>query len=235
MAATCCAALAIATAALAIAAGVRLTRDMSEAPPTDSAPLFHENGASWFWLLTGPAAAAAMLWIQKSSGYGMQWMVPVMLLLLVSGFIAIQVKAARVHTSVELTRETLRQGTETIAVADIVRVLPETAQQSGRNAKPEKWQSARAIGELSGVPRGRVGIGLRLTNRRTVQAWARRHRALRAALTPLIEERTGGMESLESLEYPDDLGPEFEDEFDGDLNDLDDLDGRGDGTGEPQW
>jgi hypothetical protein len=38
-------------------------------------------------------------------------------------------------------------------------------------------------------PRGRTGIGLRLTNDRTAQAWARKHRQLRAALTNLIEER----------------------------------------------
>ena len=30
-----------------------------------------------------------------------------------------------------------------------------------------KWQSARAIGELTGVPRGRTGIGLKLTGGRT--------------------------------------------------------------------
>lgn len=39
------------------------------------------------------------------------------------------------------------------------------------------------------MPRGRIGIGLKLTNGRTAQAWARRHRQLRAALTPLVQER----------------------------------------------
>jgi hypothetical protein len=42
---------------------------------------------------------------------------------------------------------------------------------------------------LVGVPRGRIGIGLKLTGNRTTQAWARRHRELRAALTPLVQER----------------------------------------------
>jgi hypothetical protein len=41
------------------------------------------------------------------------------------------------------------------------------------------------------VPKGRIGIGVRLTGGRTAQAWARRHRHLRAALTPLVEERVG--------------------------------------------
>jgi hypothetical protein len=39
------------------------------------------------------------------------------------------------------------------------------------------------------VPRRRTGIGLKLTEGRTAQAWARRHRHLRAALTPLVQER----------------------------------------------
>jgi hypothetical protein len=42
---------------------------------------------------------------------------------------------------------------------------------------------------LAGVPKRRTGIGLKLTEGRTAQAWARRHRHLRAALTPLIQER----------------------------------------------
>ena len=41
------------------------------------------------------------------------------------------------------------------------------------------------------MPRGRTGIGLKLTGGRTAQAWARHHRDLRAALTPLVEERRG--------------------------------------------
>jgi hypothetical protein len=111
--------------------------------------------------------------------------VPLIFLVLVTGFLAIQVKAARIHTSVELTREYLRQGAETIRIAEIVKIYPEA---EGREAP--KWQSARALGELTGVPRGRTGIGVRLTSDRTAQAWARRHRELRAALTSLVEEST---------------------------------------------
>ena len=54
--------------------------------------------------------------------------------------------------------------------------------------EPKKWQESRALGELSGVPRRRVGVGLRLTGRRTVQAWARDHRRFRAVLSELIPE-----------------------------------------------
>lgn len=194
--------------------------------------LFAEPGASWLWLLSGPVAALAMLLVQLSSGLGIQWVVPIAFLVLVSGFVALQVKAARIHTSVELTATHLRQGTQTVNLDEIVKVYPEPVNGGRRHydgsvlnrsnalssramkkagldpadlAEPEpererppdtdratveKWQSARALGELTGVPRGRTGIGLRLTGKRTVQAWARNHRELRAQLTPLIEART---------------------------------------------
>jgi hypothetical protein len=154
-------------------------------------PLFREAGASWYWVLVGPASAAAMLWLEKSNGYGWQISVPLIFLVLVTSFIALQVKAARIHTSVELTGEALRQGTETIKVADIVKVYPPADHPLTSEKELERWQSARALGELVGVPKGRTGIGLRLSGGRTAQAWARRHRHLRAALTPLVEERVG--------------------------------------------
>ena len=150
-----------------------------------SRQLFHEAGASWYWLLAGPLAAAAMLWIEISSGIGLRIVPPLCFLVLVSGFLAVQVKAARIHTSVELTSETLRQGTETISVDEIVRIFPEPEPED----EPKKWQSARALGELAGVPKGRTGIGLKLEDGRLVQAWARRHRDLRATLTELLAHR----------------------------------------------
>jgi hypothetical protein len=152
--------------------------------PRSQEPLFHEVGASWYWLLAGPAAAFVMLGIEINSGVGAQWLVPLVFLVMVSGFLAVQVKAARIHTSVELTHDMLRQGTETIGVDEILLVFPEPG------ADPEKWQSGRALGELTGVPRGRTAIGL--TGGRMVQAWARGHRELRAALTELLEQRSAG-------------------------------------------
>jgi hypothetical protein len=153
----------------------------SEAPPQ---VLFYEQGASWWWALAGPASGIAMALIQLSSGYGIQFVVPSAFFVLVTGFLAIQIKAARIHTSVELTPDHLRQGTERISVDDIVRIYPEPT-----GPEAPKWQSARALGELTGVPRGRKGIGLKLTNDRSAQAWARKHDVLRAALTQLVEER----------------------------------------------
>ncbi|EHB55985.1 transmembrane protein [Mycolicibacterium rhodesiae JS60] len=152
--------------------------------------LFFENGASWYWLLAGPASAIAMLLIQFKGGVGFQPVVPLIFLVLVTGFLGLQVKAARIHTSVELTRDALRQGAEVTPLTHIVGVFPE-AQHSVKSREPlEKWQHARALGELSGVPRGRTGIGVELTGKRTAQAWARNHRGLRAALTELVGEKT---------------------------------------------
>jgi hypothetical protein len=153
----------------------------SSAPPD---ALFYEQGASWLWVLTGPASAVAMLLIQMSAGLGIQWLVPTVFFLLVTGFVAIQVKAARIHTSVELTPTTLREGTEKIQIDDIVRIYPEPT-----GSEAPKWQTARPLGELTGVPKGRTGIGLNMTNDRTAQAWARKHQQLRAALIHIVEER----------------------------------------------
>ena len=147
-------------------------------------PLFYEPGASWYWLLAGPAAAAAMILIEMSSHAGVGLLVPAIFLVMVSAFLGMQVKAARIHTSVELTEDALRQGTETILVREIVKVYPQ-AENSVASGQPlAQWQTARALGEMVGVPRGRVGIGLKLTGGRTAQAWARRHRHLRDGADP---------------------------------------------------
>ncbi len=146
--------------------------------------LFHEQGASWWWVASGPAAGVSMFLIQMSAGLGFQWVVPVVFFVLVSSFVAIQVKAARIHTSVELTPTTLRQGTERISVDDIVRIYP-----APEGNEEHKWMSARALGELTGVPKGRTGIGVRLAGDRTAQAWARKHQQLRAQLVHLVDER----------------------------------------------
>lgn len=168
--------------------GLALTSETTRSD-TQPKPLFYEPGASWWWVASGPAAAGAMVLIEIWSGAKVSFVVPAIFLVLVSAFVGLQVKAARIHVSVELTEDALRQGTETILVREIVRVYPEPENHEASGKELARWQSARALGELVGVPRGRIGIGLKLTNGRTAQAWARRHRQLRAALTPLVQER----------------------------------------------
>lgn len=178
---------------------------MSDVESDGSPPLYAEAGASWYWLLAGPVAALMMMLVQFKAGVGFQPFVPALFLVAVSGMLAVQVKAARVHTSVELTDTSLRQGTEVLPVQEIVTVYPEPensvkaagfmekwqGRTLGVNATGplEQWQTARALGELSGVPRSRTPIGLRLTGGRFVQAWARHPEALRAELTRLVEAR----------------------------------------------
>jgi hypothetical protein len=145
--------------------------------------LFSEPGASLWWLLAGPVSATTMLLIQLSSGYGWQPLLPGVFLVLVTGFLGLQVKAARIHTSVELTPEYLRQGAETIRISEIVKIYPEAD-----GSELPVWQSSRALGELTGVPRGRTGIGIKLNSDRRAQAWARRHRQLRIALGSVVNE-----------------------------------------------
>jgi len=161
---------------------------MSDSPASDTGErLFFENGASWHWLWLGVVGALVMVFIQFSAGLGFQPTVPLFFLVMMCGFLTIQVRAARIHTSVELTADTLRQGTETLPISEIIAVYPE-AENTVKSGEPlEKWQEARALGELNGVPKRRTGIGLKLINDRTAQAWARDHEALRSALTTLVD------------------------------------------------
>jgi len=162
---------------------------MSEEPLVEQEPLFYEQGASWYWLLAGPISGITMLVIQLKGGGGIQLFVPTVFLVLVTGFLWLQVHAARIHTTVVLTAESLRQGTEVIPVRTIVTVYPEAEHTAKSGELLEKWQTSRALGELSGIPRGRKGVGIGLTGARTAQAWARKHRQLREALTRVVEER----------------------------------------------
>lgn len=181
---------------------------MTTARDGNPEPLFYEPGASWLWVLSGPAAAVSMILIEMWSGAAISLVVPAIFLVMVSAFISLQVKAARIHVSVELTEESLRQGTETILVREIVKVYPEPDNPAISDKELAKWQSARALGELFGVPRGRTGIGLKLTEGRTAQAWAKRHRHLRDALTPLVQERVEPARSDAADVDVDDTGSE---------------------------
>lgn len=159
-------------------------------PMPEEQVLFAEQGASWWWLIGGPVAALAMQLIQHNAGVGSP-LVPLGFLVLLTTVFTIQVKAARLHTSVELTRTALREGTETILVSEIVTVFPEEPKKPKSAEPQEPWQTARTLGELSGIPKGRTAIGLKLTKGRTAQAWARDDEKLKAELARLVAERAG--------------------------------------------
>ena len=81
---------------------------MTQAQP-DGAPdvqeeiLFSEPGASLWWLALGPFSAASLAGMQFWSAHRVDPLVPLAFLVIVTGFMWIQTKAARIHTSVELT------------------------------------------------------------------------------------------------------------------------------------
>ncbi|MCC3327196.1 hypothetical protein [Nocardia abscessus] len=153
--------------------------------------LFTEPGARWRAVAYGPILCLAVLALELVTGGAMHWFALLFCAALIAGFVALQVVAGKRHVSVELTPETLRSGTESLPLSSIADVLPERDEDSWDD---EEWESARALGELTGVPRRRTGIGLRLADGSLVQAWAKDHRALRAALTEALERSADGVD-----------------------------------------
>jgi hypothetical protein len=150
--------------------------------------LFAEPGARWRAVSYGPGLCLTILLIELVTASPVHWFALIFCAALITGFVVLQVIAGQRHVSVELTDSTLREGTETVALSSIEAVLPERDEDSWDD---EDWESARALGELSGVPRRRTGIGLRLSDGGLVQAWAKDHRALRAALTEALDRQRG--------------------------------------------
>jgi len=158
-------------------------------PHGSAAPvLFAEPGGRWATLLGIPVFVVVGLAYDAWWGSGLRWFVWVLAGLVLAVIGAWIVHAAREHTSVELTGDQLRQGTESVPVAEIVKVFG-PAPKAKRADDLERWQRGRALGEISRVPRGRRPVGLQLRRGSVVQAWARDDAALRAALTDLVEKR----------------------------------------------
>lgn len=164
--------------------------------------LFYEPGACWWTVSYGPVACALILVIEMATGTTPHWFALTFCATLIAAFSSVQVLAARAHVSVQLTASALRQGAETIPLSAIAAVLPEHGEgtldvaalqgvswDDAGSWPDEEWTSARALGELTGVPRRRTGIGLRLREGGLVRAWAKDHRGLRAALTEALRSR----------------------------------------------
>lgn len=143
--------------------------------------LYREAGGSWWVVSIGPVMILLVLILEIIGGGRIHWGVLVIFGIVLVGFSVLQVIAARQHVSMELTETTLRQGTQTIAVADIAEIFP-----ANNGSEPRDWEAARALGELPAVPRRRKGIGLRLTNGRLAQAWARDVDRLRSELSEAV-------------------------------------------------
>lgn len=140
--------------------------------------LFYEAGGSWLAVLVGPVLVLVVLILELTGPGRVHWPVLAIFFVILGGFGWVQRYAAQQHTSVLLTERTLRQGTVTIDLDDITKIYP-----ANNSAEPKKWESAPALGELSGVPRRRKGIGLKLEDGRLQQAWARNDEVFRSELT----------------------------------------------------
>lgn len=150
-------------------------------------PLFHEPGARWRTVAFGPLFCLVALLIELATGPVVHWVALPVMAVVLAGFACIMVVAGRRHVSVELTEAVLRQGTEDLPVADIEAVL---APADPEALDPARWENARTLGELSGVPRKRTAIGLRLRGGTFVRAWAKDDAALRGCLDGLVSGRT---------------------------------------------
>ncbi len=158
-------------------------------PVTRDAVLYSEPGARWWPILLAPGFAVVGIVWDAVLGGGMPvfvWLVAAVVLGAVGSLI---IHAARTHTSVELTTRSLRLGPDEIALDEIVRVFPPAPRGRKKHDPREDWESARSLGGLSVVPRGRRGIGVQMRTGALRQAWARDDAALRAQLEPQIERR----------------------------------------------
>lgn len=153
--------------------------------PDPGPVVFAEPGARWRTVAIGPVLCLLVLIADLFIGAGVHVFGLTLFAVVLAGLVAVQVAAARRHASVELTDTALRCGTESVSRADIIEVLPPADPEA---MDPEPWETAHALGDLSGVPRRRTAIGLRLTDDTLVRAWARDGDGLRAALS---ENRAG--------------------------------------------
>ncbi|HQV16758.1 MAG TPA: DUF3093 domain-containing protein [Gordonia sp. (in: high G+C Gram-positive bacteria)] len=163
------------------AADEPLNEEKPAAPVDEGEVLFAEQGGSWWVVAIGPVMVGAVLAMEISGPGQVHWPVMSMFGLILVSFSLVQVYAARRHVSVCLTETTLRQGTRMLPLSEIKKIFPP-------NESPEskKWESAKALGELHGVPRRRKGIGVKLADGTLAQAWARDVETLRRELTEAV-------------------------------------------------
>lgn len=145
---------------------------------------YAEPGGRWRSVAWGPAFALLGVVLEAATGarvHGWVWLAAAVLL---GGLTALQVSAARTHTSVELTGDALRQGERVLPLAEVAEVHGPSVREAFDDPF-EPWETAPALGAPA-VPKKRTGVGLTLTDGRVVQAWAVDDEALRAALVGVV-------------------------------------------------
>jgi hypothetical protein len=141
----------------------------------DSGPvLYAEQGASWWPLLWGPVFAVLGVGVELLTG-------PVSVLfwsLVAFGLLiptALWVQGRQRLYSVRLTPAALREGRETLRMADIAAV---------EGVEPRA--GATVLGGGWDIPKGTTGVPIRMADGTVVLGWARDADALRAALHRLL-------------------------------------------------
>lgn len=158
--------------------------------PDGEKVMYREAGAHWRTVYYGPVLCLIIVIVEVSTGQRAHWPALSICALLMAGVMWMIVSSGRTHIRVELTPTHLVNGTETIDIAEINQVFPESEDKWDE----EPWENARVLGELANVPRGRTAIGLELERGILVRAWAKDDRMLRAGLEYLHDRSTGNAE-----------------------------------------
>lgn len=93
--------------------------------PADSEPLFIERGATWRWLGLPIGAVIGLMVLEWGTTGSAHWIGWALFGVIAAACLSVQIYAARLHTSVELTEDTLRCGEESIPVARIIGIVDE--------------------------------------------------------------------------------------------------------------
>lgn len=158
-------------------------------PVSDGPVLFAESGGRWRTVAYGPLLCLLLLATELVLGGDVHVLGLAVSAVVLAALVALPVTAARSHASVEVTADELRCGCERVPLADVAEVLP-AADPAAEDLEP--WETARALGDLSGVPRKRTPIGLRLVDGELVRAWARDGDGLREVLSTALASADDG-------------------------------------------
>lgn len=140
----------------------RAPRERSRRRPDPSEEvLYAEDGWSWAWVLAGPAFCLAAGIFESATGAPVHWLMLAVCAVAIALTHGVMIAATRIHGLVRITESTLWQGTEDLPLSLIEGVLPEPI------------DGTRLLGELSGVPRRRFEVGIKLHGGSLVRAYAR--------------------------------------------------------------
>lgn len=148
-----------------------------EGPAGDGMVLFLEEGSPCWPVVVGPLLALGGGLLESTAPGGAVWGLWAVVAVIVGGGVAIVVRARRRFLRVMLTPTLLVQGSTTLPVASIARVVPD----DGSGA-----YGIRVLGDGPVVPRKYDGIVLTLVDGVQRVAWARDGEGLRRALRSLV-------------------------------------------------